>query len=94
MPTATKSNDHTLVDDEPEVFDGVIRTADILSGKPCIAGSRISVQLVLEWLAGGGNISDIVRKYPFLTDEDVRQAILFAASHMSASAFNALAGPV
>ena len=48
MPTATKSVDHTLVDDEPEVFDRIIRTADILSGKPCIAGSRISVQLVLE----------------------------------------------
>lgn len=80
-----------LLDDEPEVFDRIATTPDVLGGKPCIAGTRISVQVVLEWLAGGGNIADIVANYPALTDEDVKQAILFAASHMSAKSFAASA---
>jgi uncharacterized protein (DUF433 family) len=84
--TTAMAIDAILDDEDHEVFDRVTSKPDVLGGKPCIAGSRISVQIVLEWLAGGGNIQQIVTNYPFLTEEDVRQAILFAAQHMSASA--------
>ncbi len=73
------------IDEEPEVFDRISMRRGILAGKPCIEGSRISVQIVLEWIASGGSIAEIVREYPFLSEEDVRQAVRFAASRMSAA---------
>ncbi|CAN5638692.1 hypothetical protein BH11PLA2_BH11PLA2_17970 [soil metagenome] len=81
-----------LLDDEPEVFGRITCTPGVLGGKPCIAGSRISVQIILEWLAGGGTIQDIAVNYPFLKVDDIRQAVLFAASHMSAESFAKLNG--
>jgi uncharacterized protein (DUF433 family) len=75
------------VDEEPEAFDRITSRPDMLGGKPCIDGTRISVQFALERLAGGDTIGDIVRAYPFLDEEGVKQAILFAASHMTATAY-------
>jgi uncharacterized protein (DUF433 family) len=76
------------VDEEPEVFDRITSRPEMLGGKPCIAGSRISVQFILERIAGGESIDTFVRTYPHLDPADVKQAVLFAASHMSAAAFS------
>jgi uncharacterized protein (DUF433 family) len=51
----------------------------ILGGKPCIKGTRISVELVLELLASGANRDDILRAYPHLTAEQIGAALEFAA---------------
>ena len=85
MSTGTLVED--WVDEEPEVFDRITMRPDLLGGKPCIAGSRISVQFILERIAGGDTIDAIVQTYPHLNASDIKQAILFAASHMSATAF-------
>jgi uncharacterized protein (DUF433 family) len=49
------------------------------SGKPCIRGMRITVSDVLEYLAGGMSIDEIVSDFPDLTDEDIRACLAFAA---------------
>lgn len=49
------------------------------SGKPCIRGMRITVQDVLEYLAGGMTEDDIVRDFPELTREDIKACLAFAA---------------
>lgn len=64
------------------MFDRITTRPDVLGGKPIIQGTRISVEFVLELVASGGSVADIVRSYPFLTEEDVRQAVLFAASSL------------
>jgi len=46
-------------------------------GKPCIRGTRIWVSLILDYLASGMEIEDILREYPQLTEEDVRAAIAY-----------------
>jgi len=51
----------------------------ILNGKPCIKGSRISVSLVLEWLASGANIQEIHQQYPHLSMEGLEEAVRYAA---------------
>jgi uncharacterized protein (DUF433 family) len=51
----------------------------ILGGKPCLKGTRISVQIVLEWLASGANIKDIHAKYPHLSETALKEAVLYAA---------------
>ena len=52
----------------------------IRSGKPCIAGTRITVYDVLEYLAGGMSEDQILADFPDLTREDVRAALAFAAA--------------
>jgi len=51
----------------------------ILGGKPIIAGTRMSVEVILEFLAGGMEIKEILKEFPFLSKEQVQAAISFAA---------------
>ena len=52
---------------------------NICFGKPCIRGTRIWVSLILDLLAGGMTVKEILEEYPQLTDEDVRAAIAYGA---------------
>lgn len=49
-------------------------------GKPCIRGMRITVRRVLEILATYPDRAEIFREYPFLEEEDLRQALGYAAA--------------
>ena len=57
----------------------IVSNPGILGGKPCIRGTRISVEFVLELLASGATQEDILRAYPHLTAEQVKAAISYAA---------------
>jgi uncharacterized protein (DUF433 family) len=59
-------------------------TADpaILMGKPCIRGTRITVELILRKLGAGRSFADILDAYPQLTEEDIRAALAFAADYL------------
>src|SRR6266852_3663142 len=48
-------------------------------GKPCIRGLRVTVYDVLENLASGMSHEDILREFPYLTDEDIRACLAYAA---------------
>lgn len=48
-------------------------------GKPCIRGLRITVYDVLEYLASGMSVDEILRDFPDLTREDIRTCLAFAA---------------
>ncbi len=49
------------------------------SGKPCIRGLRISVSDVLEYLASGMSVDEIVSDFPDLKAEDIQACLAFAA---------------
>lgn len=49
------------------------------SGKPCIRGMRITVSDVLEYLAGGMSVDEILDDFPDLTREDIHACLAFAA---------------
>ncbi len=49
------------------------------SGKPCIRGLRITVTDVLEYLAAGMSVDQVLEDFPDLTAEDVRACLAFAA---------------
>jgi uncharacterized protein (DUF433 family) len=49
------------------------------SGQPCIRGLRITVQDVLDYLAGGMSIDEILADFPDLTVDDVRACLAYAA---------------
>lgn len=61
------------------MFRRIVSNPAVLGGKPCIKGTRISVEFILELIASGASRDDIVRAYPHLTAEDVEEALLYAA---------------
>ena len=60
----------------------IVTKPGVLSGKPCIRGTRISVELVLELLASGASREDILRAYPHIPAEGLAAAIQYAAESM------------
>ena len=56
----------------------------IMMGKPVIAGTRITVELILEKLAAGETIEQILEAHPRLTREAIQVALAFAASALHA----------
>jgi len=57
-------------------------------GKPCIRGLRVTVYDVLEYLASGMSQEQILREFPYLTREDIRACLEYAADrerHLLAS---------
>jgi len=60
----------------------IVSDIAILAGKPCIKGTRISVQLILEWIATGASIQDILIKHPHISIEAIKQSILYASDAM------------
>ena len=51
----------------------------VCHGKPCIRGTRIFISLVLDNLAAGHSVEDVIASYPGLAREDVRAALAYAA---------------
>jgi len=64
------------------MFDRIVCDPEILGGKPVIKGTRISVEILLEWMASGATTQEIVDEYDHLTLEDVQQALRYAAASM------------
>jgi uncharacterized protein (DUF433 family) len=48
-------------------------------GKPCIRGHRISVSLILDLLASGSTVAEVLKDYPGLTEADVQACIAYGA---------------
>jgi len=51
-------------------------------GKPCISGTRITVELILRWLAAGRTRAELLEAYPHISDDDVEAALTFAADEV------------
>ena len=49
------------------------------NGKPCVRGLRITVDDVLEYLASGMTHAELLRDFPYLTENDIRACLAFAA---------------
>ena len=51
----------------------------VMMGKPVVAGTRITVELILERLGGGETVEQLLEPYPHLTREGIQAALAFAA---------------
>jgi uncharacterized protein (DUF433 family) len=60
----------------------IVATPGVLGGKPCVKGTRISVEHVLEVLASGASREDILRAFPQITPDGLTAALAFAARSM------------
>ena len=57
----------------------IVSDPSIMMGKPVIAGTRITVELILEKFAAGETIEQLLEAYPRLTEEGIFAAFLFAS---------------
>lgn len=62
-----------------EKFDQLTADPGILGGKPCIKGTRISVDIILEWFATGATITGLIQQFPHIQEDGIRQALQYAA---------------
>ncbi len=61
------------------LLDRITVNPDVCNGKPTIRNSRITVQTILEFLAAGNTMEEILENYPFLEKEDIYAALQYAS---------------
>ena len=59
-------------------LDRITRDPNVMGGKPCIRGMRVTVGTILGLLASGHSEVRILQAYPYLELEDIRQALSYA----------------
>lgn len=51
----------------------------VMGGKPCIRGMRVTVGAIVGLIAAGHSFADVLQSYPYLEEEDLREALAYAA---------------
>ncbi len=64
------------------LLDRITSHSARMNGQPCIRNLRLTVQRVIQLLATYPDRNELHRDYPDLDDEDIRQALLYAATYM------------
>jgi uncharacterized protein (DUF433 family) len=60
-------------------FHGITSSPNVMGGKACIRGMRITVSLIVNLVANGMSFEEILTEYPDLEREDIQQALRYAA---------------
>jgi uncharacterized protein (DUF433 family) len=69
----------------------ITQNPDVLAGKPVIAGTRLSVEFIVNLLAHGATEQEILAEYSRLTPDDIQACLLFAARTLQQASFMPLA---
>jgi len=62
-----------------ERLDRITQQADVMGGKPCIRGMRVTVGMIVGQIGAGHTVEEILADYPYLEREDIMQALRYAA---------------
>jgi len=60
-------------------FDRITFDPEVMGGRACLRGMRVTVATIVDLIAEGSSIEDVLADYPYLEREDVRQALAYAA---------------
>ena len=60
-------------------LDRITLNPQVMGGKPCIRGMRVTVGMIVGLLAAGETVETVLRAYPYLEQEDIQQALSYAA---------------
>ncbi len=58
-------------------FDRITFDPNVMGGRACIRGMRITVSLILNLIANGMSVEEIVQAHPYLEPEDIQQALIW-----------------
>jgi len=62
-----------------EALDRITTNPEVMGGKPCLRGLRVTVGTIVGLIAAGKTPEEILALYPYLENEDIRQALAYAA---------------
>ena len=62
-----------------EQFTRILHNVDIMGGKACIKGTRVTVSMIVSQIGESKTIEELLGEYPYLTQEDIAQALKYAA---------------
>ena len=65
--------------DDVQQFSRITMDPDVMGGKPCIRGMRVTVGMIVEALSAGRTIEQLLADFPYLEEPDIRDALAFAA---------------
>ncbi|GJL50529.1 MAG: hypothetical protein NPIRA01_17560 [Nitrospirales bacterium] len=77
---------------DQQLLDRLTIDPNIMVGKPIIKGTRLTVEYILNLLAHGTTVTEVVEEYEGLTQEDIQACLLFATKSLEDTAFMLLAG--
>lgn len=60
-------------------LDRITRNPDVMGGKPCLRGMRVTVGTIVGLVSAGHSNAEILAAYPYVEEEDIRQALSYAA---------------
>ena len=60
-------------------FDRITQSPEMMGGRPCIRGMRVTVGMIVGQIGAGVSIDELLADYPYLEREDILQALRYAA---------------
>jgi uncharacterized protein (DUF433 family) len=79
---------------DQQLLDRISLNPKVMTGKPVIKGTRLTVEYILNLLAHGATTRDILDEYQGLTQEDIQACLLFATRSLESTAFMPLAAEI
>ena len=76
---------------DQELLERITINPKVMVGKPVIRGTRLTVEFILNLLAHGATVTEIISEYKGLTKEDIQACILFATKSLENTTFMPLA---
>ncbi len=76
---------------DKQLLNRITTNPKVMVGKPVIKGTRLTVEYILNLLAHGTSISEILEEYKGLTQEDIQACLLFASRSLENTVFMPLA---
>jgi len=62
-----------------KIFSRIVSNSNIMGGKPCIKGTRVTVGTIVGLIATGTSFENILKDYPYLKNEDITESLEYAA---------------
>jgi len=75
---------------DEELLKRIVLNPKVMVGKPVIKGTRLTVEYILNLLAHGATVEEILEEYDGLTPEDIRACLLFATKSLESTVFGPL----
>ena len=76
---------------DEQLLKRIVINPRVMAGKPVIRGTRLTVECILNLLAHGASVKEILQEYKGLTHEDIRACLLFATKALESTEFMPLA---
>ncbi|MBW4532695.1 MAG: DUF433 domain-containing protein [Pleurocapsa minor HA4230-MV1] len=72
---------------QQQLLSRITTNSEVMVGKPVIKGTRLAVEYILNLLAQGASVTEILEEYDGLEEEDIRACLLFAAQSLANTTF-------